>query len=89
MQNIGVFWFIGFFPCFALRGFGKAEAWRIFFAECLKNEIIRRHDSTHGTAYYECYCIFTACFLVVFWLLLVVFDNDEDNKFKTSFANEG
>ncbi len=33
-------------------------------------------------AYYERYCILTAYFLVVFWLFLVVFDNDEDNKFE-------
>ena len=55
---------------------------KFFFAECLKNGIIRRHDSTHGTVYYERYCIFTAYFLVVFWLFQVVFDNDEDNKFE-------
>ena len=52
-----------------------------FFAERLKTK--SSDDTIRRTVrLIERYCIFTAYFLVVFWLFLVVFDNDEDNKFE-------
>ena len=79
MQNIGVFLFLSVFSLFCSKEDLKSKKYGVvlFSPSVLKNGIIRRHDSTHGTAYYERYCIFTAYFLVVFWLFQVVFDNDE------------